>query len=146
MKMSYIIPIVVGGGLLYYFTKGKTAKNLKIYLDGVKFGSVKGLSLPDTFVRFKIINPTNNSITITSLAGDLKINNKDFASISNTEKFDIPGNKEVFYSVKITAPIISVLQTIYNYFKAKQKLKLSFDGIVNSTGVTIPINQTIFQS
>ena len=57
----------------------------------------------------------------------------------------IPANKEVFYSVKVTPNLFTLLSIVTNLIKAKQRIKVTFTGTVNTTGLIIPINETIYQ-
>ena len=54
-------------------------------------------------------------------------------------------SKEVFYSVKVSANVLSLVSIVTNLIKAKQRIKVAFNGTINTTGLTIPVEQTIYQ-
>lgn len=143
MKLTYLLPIGAGAVALYFWSKAQAGKNIKVYLSGLSIG--KGKAIPDIFAKFRIVNGSNTPVTIQSIVGDLFVNDRQLASVSNTERFDIPGNKEVFYSVKVSPNIFTILSIVTNLIKAKQRIKVTFNGTVNTTGLVIPINETIYQ-
>ena len=144
MKFSYLLPIGAGAVALYFWSKAQAGKNIKVYLSGVSLGRGSNV-IPDIFAKFRIVNGSNTPITLKSIVGDLFVNDKQIASVSNTESFDIPANKEVFYSVKVSANVLSLISIVTNLIKAKQRIKVAFNGTINTTGLTIPIEQTIYQ-
>jgi LEA14-like dessication related protein len=139
MNYVSILPIAAGAAILYFIGKAQTGKNLKIYLTGVKFSG--GGLIPNIFLNFRVLNVTSNSVSIDSLVGDVTINGKFFASVSNTERFTIPANSDTYYSVKLTPSALSAISIVYNLIKNKQRVNVEFNGTVNSTGALIPINQ-----
>jgi len=144
MKKS--LPFIIAGAgliLFYFLSKAKAGKSLKINFFDISFGSGSGFNVPDLFVRFQIINPSRTPITIDSIVGDLIINNENFATISNVEKFTIPAQQTILYKVKVQIGVLNAFTTLYTLFKNKQKLKVTFNGNVNSSGIMIPINQTL---
>lgn len=145
--MKKILPFLLIGGAaaLYFMSKAGAAKKIKVYFKDVYFGKITGWRLPDIFARFRIVNPTNTALSITSLAGDLYFNKSQLASIQNLEKIDIPANSEIEYKIKIEGSPLQLATTLWSYFKSKQKITLSFDGSVNSGGIVIPIKQIVYQ-
>lgn len=141
MNYKVILPLVAGATALYFLSKSQTGKNLKIYLNGVKF-SGSGI-VPNIFLQFRVVNVTSNSVAIDSLVGEVNINNRSFASVSNTERFVIPANSETYYSVKLTPSALSSIAVIYNLIKNRQNVIVDFDGTVNTTGALIPIKQKV---
>lgn len=144
MKKS--LPFIIAGAgliLFYFLSKAKAGKSLKINFYDISFGSGSGFNVPDLFVRFQIINPSSTAITIDSIVGDLYINDDNFATISNIEKFTIPAKQTILYKVKVQIGILNAVTSLYTLFKNKQKMKVTFNGNVNSSGVIIPINQTL---
>lgn len=144
MKLTYLLPIGAGAVALYFLSKAQAGKNIKVYLSGISLSKGSNV-IPDIFTKFRILNGSSTPVTLKSIVGDLYVNDKQIASVSNTESFAIPANKEVFYSVKVTPNVFTLLAIVTNLIKAKQRIKISFTGTVNTTGVMIPISETIYQ-
>jgi LEA14-like dessication related protein len=145
-KTGALLLVGLGAVALYFFSKVKASQVLKVYFDSLQIGKIKGLKLPDIFAKFRIVNPSNTALSVTAIAGDINVNGSQFADVQQTEKLEIPPNKEVFYSVKIRVNGIQAVYTIISLLRKKQKIKVDFNGTVNSTGILIPIEQTIYQS
>jgi hypothetical protein len=97
------------------------------------------------FARFRIVNPSNTPITVDSIAGDVYFNKSLLASIQNLTPVTIAARSEILFPIKIEASGFSILQTAYNWIKNKEKVNISFEGSVNSSGVVFPVKQTILQ-
>lgn len=141
MKATYLLPIAAGAAVLYFMSKAQAGKNIKVYLHGLSFGG--GSIVPNVFLKFRLVNGTSTTVTISSIVGDVAINGKQFASVSNTKAFNIPANSETFYTVKLTPSALSSIAIVYNLLKNKQRVIAEFNGTVNSTGMLIPIQQKI---
>lgn len=146
MKKYLPFLIVGAAGLLYFISKGKAAQKLRVYFNDVSFGKASGLRIPPMFARFRIVNPTNTPVTVDTIAGDIFFNKSQLASIQNLTPVTIPARSEILYPIKIEASGFSLLQTAYNWIKNKEKVNISFDGSVNSSGVVFPVKQTILQA
>lgn len=146
MKKYFPFVLIAAAVAYYYVSFGSAAKKLKFYFQSIKFGSSKGFSIPPIYAVFRIVNPSNTTISVNSIAGDITINGSPLASIQNLEKFTVSARSERFYEVKIQAPITSILSTVYSLFTSKgKKYTLAFDGTVNAAGAAIAINQTVVQ-
>jgi hypothetical protein len=144
MKKS--IPFIIAGAgliLFYFMSKAKAGKSLKVNFHDILFGSSSGFNIPDMYVRFQIINPSSTPITIDSIVGDVIINGNSFATISNTSKFQIPAKETILYKVKVQIGLLNVATTLYDLYRNKEKFNVTFNGSINSSGLLIPINQTI---
>ena len=143
---KYFPFIVIGGAVaLYFLSKAGAAKKIRVYFKDISLGKSKGLHLPDIFARFRIVNPTNTPLSVDSIAGDIYFNKNLLASVQNLSKFTIEPNSELIYPVKIETSAFSLLQTLYDYLRNKEKITISFDGTVNSSGVVIPVKQIVIQ-
>lgn len=144
MKKSFVVAIGLGAIALFYLMgKSGAGKKLKISLLKLR-AKAKGFNIPDVFLDFQIINPTNQNLTVRNIVGTLKVNGNDFSTISQLEQISIPANQTTIYSVKVQTTVTDAISTIYALLRNKQKLKITFDGTINSEGFLIPINQTIF--
>lgn len=145
-KSSLVITAILGAVALFFYSRMASAKSIKVYFDSLDIGKIKGFTLPEMLAKFRIVNPSNTPLSITALAGDIYVNDKQLASISQNEKLEIPAKQEVIYKVKISTPVLSVLPILISLVRKKQKIKVTYSGSVNSSGVLIPIEDTIYQS
>ena len=146
-RMKKYLPFLVIGGAaigLYFYSKVQAAKKIKVNFKDVFFGEIKGFRIPDIYARFTITNPTNTALSVTSIAGDIYMNNEILTSLQNLEKIDIPANSEIIYKIKITTAPLQLIQALYKYFKHKQKVTFAFKGTVNSSGFVIPLDQIVY--
>jgi LEA14-like dessication related protein len=144
---KYLPFVLVAAAVAYYYVSfGSAAKKLKFYFQSIKFGPSRGFSIPPIYAVFRIVNPSNTTISVDSIAGDITINGSALASIQNLEKFTVSARSERLFEIKIQAPITNVLSTAYQLFTTKgKKYSIAFDGTVNAAGAAIAINQTIVQ-
>jgi len=146
MKKYFPFLIVGGAVALYFLSKSGAAGKLRVYFKSISFGKTKGFKLPEIFAVFRIVNPTNTPLTIDSLAGDIYFNKNLLASVQNLSKVTINANSELMYQVKIESSAFSLVQTLYDYIRNKQKITVSFEGTVNSSGIVLPIKQIVIQN
>lgn len=145
MKKYFPFLIVGGAVALYFLSQSGAAGKLRVYFKSISFGKTKGFKLPEIFAIFRIVNPTNTPLTVDSLAGDIYFNKNLLASVQNLNKVTINANSELLYSVKIESSAFSLVQTLYDFIKNKQKITVSFEGTVNSSGIVLPIKQIVIQ-
>lgn len=141
---KYFPLLLAAAALTYYFMrKGNAAKNLKVYFAGLNFEKSSGV-VPNIIAIFRLVNPTNSSLTVTSIAGDISVNGKIVAGFSQVQKFEILPNSESNYKIKVTPSGFTVALTIIDLIKTKAKnLTANFNGTINADGLNIPINQTV---
>jgi LEA14-like dessication related protein len=145
-KYGVYIATVIGAVALYFLSKAQAGKQVKVYFNSLSLGKVKGLNLPEILAKFRIVNPTNTPLSVRSLAGDIFVNDSQFASLQQNEPLEIPANNEVIYTVKLQVPALSILTTVLPLLKSKKKIKITYTGTINSMGILIPISDTIYQS
>jgi LEA14-like dessication related protein len=146
MKKYLPFVLIAGAVAYYYLSFGTAAKKIKFYFQSLKFGASKGLNIPPIFAVFRIVNPSNTTLTVDSIAGDILVNGSILASIQNLQSFTIAARSEKLYEIKIEAPISNILSTAYQLFTTRgKKFNISFDGTVNAAGAAIPVNQTVIQ-
>mgnify|MGYP006269420727 CR=1 FL=1 len=146
--MKKYLPFIIlagGGALLYFSSIASAGRKIKVYFSSLKFGKIKGFNVPDTFAIFRLVNPTNTSITLNSFQADLFINDKYFGNMQNLNTTIIPANSEVNYSIKIEISVISTAMAFINLFRSGKKVKISYKGTINSAGLVIPISETVYQ-
>lgn len=144
--MKKYLPYILGGAAfigLYFITRGRAAKKLIINFKDITVGNIKGLKVPDIFVRFNVVNPTSTPLSVTSIAGQIFLNGYLFTTVQNLDRVNIPGNTETIYSVKVLPPGFTAFLAIYKLIKNKQNADIEFKGTINTTGVTLPINESV---
>lgn len=131
------------GGLLYYFSRGQAAKNLKASFYNIKIGDFKGFNLPKITVIFAIDNPTNTPVVINAITGTLSFNGSTLSTVTQYQPITIKPKAESFAEVEIKTSILNLFYTLKDLIKNKKIVDINFNGSVNTSGLIIPINQTI---
>jgi LEA14-like dessication related protein len=145
-KFKMLIGLGVAGLALYFLSRGSASKKLIVNLSGLTFGKGSILSAPPVYLNFSIINPTNTSITVKNITGQVLVNDKYLSDVSSLQNLKIAANAESTMQVTAKISYLSILPFLKDILTKKQKYKVTFKGNVNSSGVLIPIEQTIFQS
>jgi LEA14-like dessication related protein len=142
---KYLPFIVIGaaGLALYFISKGSAAKKLIINFKDITVGKIEGVRIPDIFVRFRIVNPTSTPLTVKSIAGQIFLNGNLFTTVQNLELVNIPSNTETIYQVKVSPPGLTAFLSLYKLIKNKQNADIQFRGTINTTGVSLPINESV---
>ena len=146
MPMKKYLPYIVGGAALialYFVSKGSAAKKLLISFKDITIGKITGVKIPDIFIRFRVVNPTSTPLQVKSIAGQIFLNGYLFTTVQNLELINIPGNTETIYQVKVLPPGLTAFLAIYKLIKDKQNADIEFRGTINTTGVTLPINESV---
>jgi LEA14-like dessication related protein len=114
-------PFLLGGGLLlYYFTKLKSAsESIRVNLINLKLSRGTGLNLPTLTMIFEIVNPTNTTVNLLGIVGDVYVNNEYIANVSNLDKVEIPGNNKIIYPVDIKTSVLDAIPALLNLIKNK---------------------------
>ena len=145
-KTGLYLTAIFGAVALYFFSRGNAVKSLKVYFNSLSLGSTKGFKIPDVLAKFRIVNPTNTPLSVRAIAGDIFVNGKQIASFSQVENLEIPANQEIIYSVTIKPDNVGLIMTIISFLKKKQKIKIDYTGTVNSSGIVLPISDTVYQN
>lgn len=141
-NIKLLIGVGIFGAILYYFSKARAGQNLRVSFFGIKFGKLRGFNLPIE-AKFRLINGSNTPVTINSIVGELRVNGKQLSTVSQVQPFDVAGNSDTIYTVNVQTGAFDVINIVRDFIKRKQKLVVEFDGIVNSTGIMIPVQQTV---
>lgn len=145
-KTGLYIAGIIGAVGLFFLSRGQAVKSIKVYFDNLSLGKIKGFNLPDVLAKFRIVNPTNTPLSVRAIAGDIFVNGKQIASFRQVENLEIPANQEIIYPVVIKPESVGVIMTVISFLKKKQKIKIDYTGTVNSSGVVIPISDTVYQN
>ena len=145
MNSKTLIFLGLGAGIIFYFlSKGQAGKNLRITFSNIKFGKFTGLSLP-IIANFRIINPTNTPLKIENITGDIYINSKLISTVSQLTPFNIASNSEIIYPVNVQTGLMDAINVVRQLIRDRKKFTVTFKGSANSTGILIPIENTIVQ-
>lgn len=145
-NFKFFVGIGIAGLALYFLSRGSAAKKLIINFKGLTFGKGSILSAPPLYLTFSIVNPTNTSITVKNITGQLLINDKYLSDITSLQNLKIEANAESTANVTAQISYINILPFLKDLLTKKQKYKVTFKGFVNSSGVLIPIENTIYQT
>lgn len=145
MNSKTLIFLGLGAGLIFYFlSKGQAGKNLKISFQNLKFGKFTGMSLPIT-ANFSIINPTNTPLKIDNITGDIFVNGKLISTVSQLTPFNIGANSQISYPINVQTGLFDVINVVRQLIRERKKFTVTFKGSANSTGILLPIENTIVQ-
>lgn len=146
MNKTLKLILTVGGiaAVWYFISKARAGKNLRVNFQNLKFGKFTGLTLPIE-LSFSIINGSSTPITVNSIVGEVYVNDRILSTVNNVDRFDIPGNSSVLYKTTVQTGGLDVINVVRGLIKDKKKLAVTFKGQVNSTGLMIPVEQTVFQ-
>jgi len=138
-------PYLLGGGLLlYYFTKLKKASSsIKVNLVDLNLSRGTGLNLPTLTMKFEIINPTNTTVNVLGVVGDVYLNDQFIATVSNLNTIQIPANNTIIYPVDVKASALDAIPAIINLIKTKgtgQGLRVKANLNINVDDILYPID------
>lgn len=146
MNKTLKLILTLGGiaAVWYYLSKARAGQNLRVNFQNLKFGKFTGVSLPIE-LSFSIINGSSTPITVNSIVGEVYVNDRILSTVNNVDRFDIPARSSVVYKTTVSTSGIDVINVVRGLIKDKKKLAVTFKGQVNSTGIMIPIEQTVLQ-
>ena len=130
------------GAVIFYLSRAAAGRRLNVSFFGLKLGKFTGFSLP-VEAKFRILNGSNTPVTINSIVGQLFVSGKQLSTVSQVAPFNVPANSDTVYTVNVQTSAFDVINIIRDLIKQKQKLAVTFEGNINSTGINIPIKQTV---
>lgn len=137
---KYLGLIIAAGAAYYFFRKYRVGKNARFYFKAV---SIKGKKL---VIRIAVQNPTNSSIKLQSLAGEVYANDKLVGNVSSFTPIQIAANSETVLSFDIVPNVAGLINLISNFVKTLVKktqklgLRIKLDGTANVDGISLPVN------
>jgi hypothetical protein len=127
-------------GAYYIFSKRSFAKNANFSFEGLKFDWKK----KKIEITLSCSNPTNNSITLNSVVGNLLVNNNTIASVESFVKTTIIANGKTIIKLDLIPSAIGILMSIKEFVtnkaRTKQKINAKFIGSANMEGIIIPLD------
>lgn len=137
---------IIGGLFVWQlFQKSQAGKRLNVFFRGIGLKNSSGI-IPTVVANFAVQNTSNQKITIKSISGDLTVNGKYLANISQFSPIVIQPNSETILPINIKAGIISIIDQIVPILKKKTGTKnfvADFNGTVNADGFVIPVSETV---
>lgn len=142
--LKLILTVGAVGAVWYFMSKARAGRNLRVNFLNLKFGKFTGLSLPIE-LSFSIINGSNTPITVNSIVGEVYVNGRILSTVNNLDRFEIPPNSSTVYKTTVSTSGLDVINVVRGLIRDKKRIAVTFKGQVNSTGMMIPVEQTVFQ-
>jgi LEA14-like dessication related protein len=140
------LPLIVGGGLLLFYLNRKSKvnafENMRFILSGAKIGG--SFLQPEIILHIIVQNPTDQPISVKSLAGDVLVNNTKVGNISNFTAFQIEPNTETTFDLKSRLSLAGFVTNIVNILDGSAGIAavVQVKGTVNVESTIVPINLT----
>ncbi len=136
--------ILIGAGALalYFLLRGINFVNsVEFIFKKIRLGG--SFFYPEAYATFTIINPTDVSVTIDNVMGDILYKDQQVASVSAIDVVQINGKQAVDIEVKMIAKISDLFSVIGNAVQGNISNNILFHGSVKANGITIPVNTTL---
>lgn len=119
-----------------FFRKAKTAQTLNVKIRTLKLSPISQASLV-----LDVINPTDTSISFTSVTGDLLLNSFAVATLNYQKPTTIQSNSSMQIPLRIKINPVEFAQFTADRLLKKNKVtNLKFNGNVSGEGLNIPVN------
>ena len=125
-----------GAAALWLLSKVHTGQNLHFLPLGV---SLDGGGL---VITVGVQNPTDNSLQLTSLAGDVTVNGTNAGNLSGFQPVTILPNAQTSVNVKFTPNILGAALAIINQVQNGGTVTIGVNGNANVNGVVLPVHLT----
>jgi hypothetical protein len=140
-RKGILIAAVIAAG--YFILRGINFVNsLEIIpKKQIRFGG--SLSYPEAFLTFTLINPTDETVTVDRLIGNVFYNSKNVASVSANESIQLGAKQAMEIEVRLVSQLTDLIAMLKNIFTGSANNNLVFNGSVTANGIPIPINKTL---
>jgi len=146
MDIKKVFGFTVFAGIVYYFFQTKSVvKNAKFSFQKMAINWKKKQIL----IGIGVQNPTNGSISINSISGELLINKNSIATIESNVNTTILPNQNSIIPLILKPSLLGLFLQIKSLLtkqektKAKNKLNARFEGVANSNGLIIPLSLSL---
>jgi len=146
MDIKKVFGFTVFAGIVYYFFQTKSVvKNAKFSFQKMAINWKKKQIL----IGIGVQNPTNGSISINSISGELLINKNSIATIESNVNTTILPNQNSVIPLILKPSLLGLFVQIKSLLtkqeknKAKNKLNARFEGVANSNGLIIPLSLSL---
>lgn len=132
------------GGIaaLYAYSYFKLAKSLNFTFKNIGFSG--GLIKPKVNITLGVQNPSSQSAKLTSISGNVYLNNKYFANFSNFISQDINANSESDILLIASPNLLGTASIIRDFIKnrGKGQINVKLEGTANIDGNAIKFKQS----
>jgi len=136
-----LIYILGGAAALFLLTRKSLSKKLVFQLKDV--GTSGKWFAPVLVIKFRILNPSNQSAVVNSVAGELFMNNDLVTNISTFTKQKIGAKSESTLTLEAKPGLTDVFSTLIKVISNKKKnYTFKFVGNANIDGLIVPIAET----
>lgn len=141
MKKAFLFG---GIGLLAFYW----LKRAKQFYEGLTISfqnvSIKGtVSNPIIVIELKIKNPSDLSVKINEIKGNLLYKNNIVGTVKSVDQDVIDSGSVLFYDLEVKSTITNLLQIIQGFILNKKSFDFYFDGTINLNGLNIPYKQKL---
>lgn len=130
--------LLLGGALLIYgITQAASfIKSLKITFSNISLSGT--VSNPVVLLTLKIENPTNISVTVTDLIGDLLYGSQIIGNVESVNLINVNANSSVYLDLKVQTTFSQGLTIIKNLLNKSLANNFFFNGSLKVDGVQVP--------
>jgi len=132
-----LVPLALFFAAKWIFGKKNLLEQLNFEIERIDYEV--HLLTTNIFITAVLINPTNETLSITNISGVISLNGKQIGNVNTAQRFTIAPDAKTLVIVKSIISNISTGTAIVNAFKNKTGT-INFNGTVTTTGVTVPIN------
>lgn len=143
MDIKKLLGFTIFAGAVYYFFQTKSVvKNAKFSFQKMAINWKKKQIL----IGIGVQNPTNGTISVQSISGDLVINKNSIATIESNVNTQILPNQNSVIPLILKPSLLGLFVQIksmlskQNKNDAKTKINARFEGVANSNGLIIPLS------
>lgn len=124
---------------IYFLLRGVGFINsVEIKLKKIRFAG--SFLMPEMFATFTIINPTDVTVNIDTVEGNLLYKQLQIASVSSNTSIQISSKQGVDIELKLLSKITDLITVISSALKGDINNNILFKGYIVSNGIPIPVN------
>jgi hypothetical protein len=136
------ILIAAGAVALYFLLRGiNFVNNVEFIFKKIRLGG--SFFYPEAYATFTIVNPTDVSVTIDNVMGDVFFKDQPVAAVSGIDAVQVNGKQAIDIEVRMVAKITDLFTVIGNALQGNVANNIIFRGSVQANGITIPVNTTL---
>jgi len=135
---NILLGLGIGGVLLYQLARARFIGDLQVRITGAKIKSLYNIEL-----KLQFINPSNVTVTVNSIYGNILFNSVSIAEFTRTNAFTIsPGISTTDLTARVDLPGLIRLG-FASMSGIKTPLTVQVDGYAIAGALRVPIQQTI---
>ena len=126
----------------YFLLRGiNFVNNVDFVFKKIRLGG--SFSYPEVWVTFTIINPTDVSVTIDNIIGDLLFKNVFVAKVITHDSVRILGKQSIDLEVRILTTLQDAVLVLSDAINNGMTNNLVFRGDLSVNGIAVPVNTTL---